>query len=50
MTLNGGSVIMTFLFDWMSLLFMWFIFIIYSLVILYNDVCMFGDFNIFLVV
>nr|YP_009351554.1 NADH dehydrogenase subunit 5 [Odontotermes longignathus]AQP29867.1 NADH dehydrogenase subunit 5 [Odontotermes longignathus] len=46
-TLNSGSVVMTFLFDWMSLLFMGFVFIISSLVILYSDDYMFGDLNIF---
>jgi NADH-ubiquinone oxidoreductase chain 5 len=46
-TLNRGSVVMTFLFDWMSLLFMGFVFIISSLVILYSDEYMFGDLNIF---
>jgi NADH-ubiquinone oxidoreductase chain 5 len=45
--LNGSSVVMTFLFDWMSSLFMGFVFIISSLVILYSDDYMFGDFNIF---
>nr|YP_009351489.1 NADH dehydrogenase subunit 5 [Orthotermes depressifrons]AQP29726.1 NADH dehydrogenase subunit 5 [Orthotermes depressifrons] len=45
-TLNGSSVIMTFLFDWMSLLFMGFVFIISSLVILYSDDYMFGDLNL----
>nr|WNL54427.1 NADH dehydrogenase subunit 5 [Amitermes sp. A MLW-2023a] len=45
-TLNGSSVIMTFLFDWMSLLFMGFVLIISSLVILYSDDYMFGDLNI----
>nr|URH16904.1 NADH dehydrogenase subunit 5 [Nasutitermes gracilirostris] len=45
-TLNGSSVIMTFLFDWMSLLFMGFVFIISSLVILYSDDYMSGDLNI----
>jgi NADH-ubiquinone oxidoreductase chain 5 len=45
-TLNGRSVVMTFLFDWMSLLFMGFVFIISSLVILYSDDYMFGDLNI----
>lgn len=44
--LNGSSVVMTFLFDWMSLLFMGFVFIISSLVILYRDDYMFGDLNI----
>jgi NADH-ubiquinone oxidoreductase chain 5 len=34
------------LFDWMSLLFMGFIFIISSLVILYSDDYMYGDLNI----
>nr|AQP29965.1 NADH dehydrogenase subunit 5 [Microtermes sp. 1 TB-2017] len=46
-TLNGSSVVMTFLFDWMSLLFMGFVLIISSLVILYSDDYMFGDLNIF---
>nr|WNL53894.1 NADH dehydrogenase subunit 5 [Microtermes mariae] len=45
-TMNSGSVIMTFLFDWMSLLFMGFVLIISSLVILYSDDYMFGDLNI----
>lgn len=45
--LNGSSVVMTFLFDWMSLLFIGFVFIISSLVILYSDDYMFGDLNIF---
>nr|YP_009350852.1 NADH dehydrogenase subunit 5 [Ophiotermes grandilabius]AQP27945.1 NADH dehydrogenase subunit 5 [Ophiotermes grandilabius] len=45
-SLNGSSVIMTFLFDWMSLLFMGFVFIISSLVILYSDDYMFGDLNV----
>jgi NADH:ubiquinone oxidoreductase subunit 5 (subunit L)/multisubunit Na+/H+ antiporter MnhA subunit len=45
-TLNGRSIIMTFLFDWMFLLFMGFVFIISSLVILYSDDYMFGDLNI----
>jgi NADH-ubiquinone oxidoreductase chain 5 len=44
--LNGRSVIVTYLFDWMSLLFMQFVFIISSLVILYSDDYMFGDLNI----
>ena len=37
---------MTFLFDWISLLFMGFVFIISSLVILYSDDYIFGDLNI----
>ena len=45
-TLNSRSIIMTFLFDWISLLFMGFVFIISSLVILYSDDYMFGDLNI----
>jgi len=45
-TLNGRSIIMTFLFDWMSLLFIGFVFIISSLVILYSDDYIFGDLNI----
>ena len=45
--MNGRSVVMTFLFDWMSLLFMGFVFIISSLVILYRDDYIFGDLNIF---
>jgi NADH-ubiquinone oxidoreductase chain 5 len=43
--LNGRSVIMTLLFDCMSLLFMGFVFIISSLVILYSDDYKFGDLN-----
>nr|AQP28073.1 NADH dehydrogenase subunit 5 [Macrotermes sp. B TB-2017] len=46
-SLNSSSIVMTFLFDWMSLLFMGFVFIISSLVILYSDDYMFGDLNIF---
>jgi len=44
-TLNGRSIMVTFLFEWISLLFMGFVFIIYSLVILYSDDNMFGDLN-----
>ena len=46
-TLNGRSVVITFLFDWMSLLFMGLVFIISSLVILCSDDYMFSDLNIF---
>ena len=46
-TLNGRSIFITFWFDWMSFLFMGFVFIISPLVILYNDDYMFGDLNIF---
>nr|URX53753.1 NADH dehydrogenase subunit 5 [Bifiditermes nr. madagascariensis] len=45
-TLNSGSVVMTFLFDWMSLSFMGFVFFISSLVILYSEDYMHGDFNV----
>jgi NADH-ubiquinone oxidoreductase chain 5 len=37
---------MTFLFDWMSLLFMGFVFIISSLVILYRHDYIFGHLNV----
>jgi NADH-ubiquinone oxidoreductase chain 5 len=45
-TLIGRSVVITSLFDWISLLYMGFVFIISSLVILYSDDYMFGDLNI----
>nr|YP_006503903.1 NADH dehydrogenase subunit 5 [Porotermes adamsoni]AFM92403.1 NADH dehydrogenase subunit 5 [Porotermes adamsoni] len=45
-SLNSSSVVMTFLFDWMSLLFMSFVFLISSLVILYSEDYMHGDLNI----
>nr|URX53974.1 NADH dehydrogenase subunit 5 [Marginitermes hubbardi] len=45
-SLNSGSVVMTFLFDWMSLSFMGFVFLISSLVILYSDDYMHGDLSI----
>nr|YP_010946655.1 NADH dehydrogenase subunit 5 [Margattea bisignata]WGO57373.1 NADH dehydrogenase subunit 5 [Margattea bisignata] len=45
-TLNSSSIVMTFLFDWMSLMFMGFVFFISSLVILYSDDYMMGDVNI----
>nr|QZH78996.1 NADH dehydrogenase subunit 5 [Euconocephalus pallidus] len=41
--LNGSSVVMTFLFDWMSLMFMSFVLFISSLVIYYSDEYMHGD-------
>jgi NADH-ubiquinone oxidoreductase chain 5 len=44
--LNGRSIIITFLFDWISLLFMGFVCIISSLVILYSDDYIHGDLNI----
>nr|YP_054490.1 NADH dehydrogenase subunit 5 [Periplaneta fuliginosa]BAD32636.1 NADH dehydrogenase subunit 5 [Periplaneta fuliginosa] len=43
---NSSSIVMTFLFDWMSLMFMGFVFFISSLVILYSDDYMNGDMNI----
>nr|YP_009373410.1 NADH dehydrogenase subunit 5 [Neostylopyga rhombifolia]AQD17631.1 NADH dehydrogenase subunit 5 [Neostylopyga rhombifolia] len=45
-SINSSSVVMTFLFDWMSLMFMGFVFFISSLVILYSDDYMSGDLNI----
>nr|YP_010620961.1 NADH dehydrogenase subunit 5 [Hebardina concinna]WAX39305.1 NADH dehydrogenase subunit 5 [Hebardina concinna] len=45
-SLNSSSIVMTFLFDWMSLIFMGFVFFISSLVILYSDDYMHGDLNI----
>nr|UGN61739.1 NADH dehydrogenase subunit 5 [Cryptocercus kagongensis] len=44
-SLNSSSIVMTFLFDWMSLIFMGFVFFISSLVILYSDDYMHGDLN-----
>nr|YP_010946499.1 NADH dehydrogenase subunit 5 [Diploptera punctata]WGO57217.1 NADH dehydrogenase subunit 5 [Diploptera punctata] len=44
--INTSSIVMTFLFDWMSLMFMGFVFFISSLVILYSDDYMHGDLNI----
>nr|ATL76473.1 NADH dehydrogenase subunit 5 [Stylotermes sp. CN13]ATL76512.1 NADH dehydrogenase subunit 5 [Stylotermes sp. Chi-156] len=46
LVLNGSSFYMTFLFDWMSFLFMGFVLIISSLVVLYSDDYMSGDLNI----
>nr|UOU84935.1 NADH dehydrogenase subunit 5 [Platypalpus candicans] len=46
MSLNSSSVVMTFLFDWMSLLFMSFVLFISSLVIFYSEEYMAGDLNI----
>nr|AVN68060.1 NADH dehydrogenase subunit 5 [Polyzosteria viridissima] len=45
-SLNSSSIVMTFLFDWMSLMFMGFVLLISSLVILYSDNYMHGDINI----
>nr|QHF17847.1 NADH dehydrogenase subunit 5 [Acrotaeniostola dissimilis] len=45
-SLNSTSIVMTFLFDWMSLLFMSFVLLISSLVIYYSKEYMSGDLNI----
>nr|YP_010826807.1 NADH dehydrogenase subunit 5 [Hodotermes mossambicus]UYX57324.1 NADH dehydrogenase subunit 5 [Hodotermes mossambicus] len=45
-TLNSSSVVMTFLFDWMSLFFLSFVLFISSLVIFYSEGYMSGDLNI----
>nr|YP_010602080.1 NADH dehydrogenase subunit 5 [Ocellarnaca nigra]WAM61709.1 NADH dehydrogenase subunit 5 [Ocellarnaca nigra] len=42
-TLNSSNIVMTVLFDWMSLLFMSFVLLISSLVIYYSDEYMLGD-------
>nr|AVN67672.1 NADH dehydrogenase subunit 5 [Symploce macroptera] len=44
--LNSTNIVMTFLFDWMSLMFMGFVFFISSLVIFYSEDYMHGDFNL----
>nr|YP_010032842.1 NADH dehydrogenase subunit 5 [Parastratiosphecomyia szechuanensis]QOW38327.1 NADH dehydrogenase subunit 5 [Parastratiosphecomyia szechuanensis] len=44
--LNSSSIVMTFLFDWMSLLFMSFVLLISSLVIYYSSEYMSNDYNI----
>nr|YP_010446940.1 NADH dehydrogenase subunit 5 [Chamaepsila testudinaria]UTM10305.1 NADH dehydrogenase subunit 5 [Chamaepsila testudinaria] len=44
-SLNSSSIVMTFLFDWMSLLFMSFVLMISSLVIYYSKEYMMGDVN-----
>nr|YP_010704167.1 NADH dehydrogenase subunit 5 [Ptosima chinensis]WCO87660.1 NADH dehydrogenase subunit 5 [Ptosima chinensis] len=41
--LNSSSICMIFLFDWMSLLFMSFVFFISSMVVFYSDDYMYGD-------
>nr|ARH53773.1 NADH dehydrogenase subunit 5 [Cercyon borealis] len=43
LTLNSSSIVMTFLFDWMSLLFMSFVLFISSMVIYYSMEYMYGD-------
>nr|UCU06774.1 NADH dehydrogenase subunit 5 [Xylota coquilletti] len=45
-SLNSTSIVMTFLFDWMSLMFMSFVLFISSLVIYYSKEYMSGDYNI----
>nr|YP_010895074.1 NADH dehydrogenase subunit 5 [Cyphipelta rufocyanea]WJW73600.1 NADH dehydrogenase subunit 5 [Cyphipelta rufocyanea] len=45
-SLNSMSIVMTFLFDWMSLMFMSFVLLISSLVIYYSSEYMSGDINI----
>nr|AMW67898.1 NADH dehydrogenase subunit 5 [Heterosmylus sp. YW-2016] len=45
-SLNSNSILMTFLFDWMSLLFMSFVLFISGMVILYSKEYMDNDFNI----
>nr|WGT92169.1 NADH dehydrogenase subunit 5 [Furcatopanorpa longihypovalva] len=46
LSLNSSSIVMTILFDWMSLLFMSFVLFISSLVIFYSKEYMGGDYNI----
>nr|YP_010519719.1 NADH dehydrogenase subunit 5 [Ochlerotatus trivittatus]UXP34315.1 NADH dehydrogenase subunit 5 [Ochlerotatus trivittatus] len=45
-SLHSMSIVMTFLFDWMSLMFMSFVLLISSLVIFYSDQYMGEDFNV----
>lgn len=45
-SLNSSSIVITFLFDWISLIFIGFVFFISSLVILYSDDYISGDINI----
>nr|QHD47881.1 NADH dehydrogenase subunit 5 [Sinacroneuria dabieshana] len=46
LSLNSSGIVMTFLFDWMSLVFMGFVLFISSLVIFYSEEYMGGDMNI----
>nr|ATN95823.1 NADH dehydrogenase subunit 5 [Mesocapnia daxingana] len=46
LALNSGAIVMTLLFDWMSLIFMGFVLFISSLVIFYSEEYMAGDLNI----
>nr|YP_009741704.1 NADH dehydrogenase subunit 5 [Thaumatosmylus hainanus]QID76383.1 NADH dehydrogenase subunit 5 [Thaumatosmylus hainanus] len=43
LSLNSNSIVMTFLFDWMSLLFMSFVLLISGMVVLYSEEYMHGD-------
>nr|ANJ70338.1 NADH dehydrogenase subunit 5 [Berosus affinis] len=45
LTINSSSIVMTFLFDWMSLLFMSFVLFISSMVVYYSMEYMYGDLN-----
>nr|AMW67808.1 NADH dehydrogenase subunit 5 [Sisyra nigra] len=45
-SLNSNSIVMTFLFDWMSLVFMSFVLFISSMVIYYSNEYMHGDINL----
>ena len=44
--INSNCIVITFLFDWISLIFIGFVFFISSLVILYRDDYIHGDYNI----
>nr|YP_009694108.1 NADH dehydrogenase subunit 5 [Sphaeronemoura grandicauda]QEI04376.1 NADH dehydrogenase subunit 5 [Sphaeronemoura grandicauda] len=46
LSMNSGNIVMTFLFDWMSLIFMGFVLFISSLVIFYSQEYMAGDLNL----
>nr|YP_008757589.1 NADH dehydrogenase subunit 5 [Parajapyx emeryanus]AEV44854.1 NADH dehydrogenase subunit 5 [Parajapyx emeryanus] len=46
LSLNGSSVVMTFVLDWVSLFFLSFVMLISSMVIMYSDSYMHGDYNI----
>ena len=48
--MSGRSLYYDFLLDGMSLFFVGFVFIVFALVILYSDDCIFGNFNISLLV
>ena len=44
--INGNCIVITFLFDWISLIFMGFVFFISSLVVLHRNDYIDGDYNI----